>query len=161
MRNPKIKSIKPNYKKKVLEVVLQEKRKSSKYYLPFAVLRHHNISAKNKFKNISIDSELGSQAASFTLQDGTQGDFPADLVLYYCDPTYDWSPLNQIKKAIKNKLKATHLSLRVLADVLNTSPAQVMRLLQENRASKQLAQLFQLAELADYRIEFHLKKKAA
>jgi len=34
-----------------------------------------------------------------------------------------------------------------------------MRLLQENRASKQIAQLFRLAELASYQIKFHLKKK--
>jgi hypothetical protein len=49
----------------------------------------------------------------------------------------------------------------VVADALNTSPSQVMRLLQENRISKQIAQLFQLAELAGYQIEFNLKKKRA
>ena len=36
-----------------------------------------------------------------------------------------------------------------------------IRLLAENRASKQIAQLFRLAELAGYQIKFHLKKKKA
>jgi hypothetical protein len=49
----------------------------------------------------------------------------------------------------------------VVADALNTSPSQVMRLLQENKISKQIAQLFRLAELAGYKIEFSLKKRKA
>jgi len=44
---------------------------------------------------------------------------------------------------------------------LNTSPSQVVRLLQEDKISKQLLQLFRLAELAGYQVEFNLKKKKA
>jgi len=87
------------------------------------------------------------------------GDFPSDLVLYHCDPSYDWSPVNQLKRALKGELGKSKLSVRVLADALRTSPTQVVRLLEENRASKQLLQLFKLAELAGYRIEFRLRKK--
>ncbi len=161
MRNPKFGEIKPNYRKNALEITLVEGRKAKKYHLPFAVFRDKKISSKNRFSTIMIDRELGAQAASFVLEDGSKGDFPADLVLYYCDPAYDWSPINQLKRALKDKLGASKLSVRVLADALNTSPSQVMRLLQENRASKQIAQLFQLAELAGYRIEFNLRKKKA
>jgi hypothetical protein len=161
MRNPKFKSIHPNYKKNVLEIALLEGRKVSNYSLPFAVFRGHEIGSKNRFKKILIDSELNSQGVSFVLENGTKGDFPADLVLYYCDPAYDWSPLNQLKKNLKNKLKGSGLSLRVLADALSTSPAQVVRLLEENKGAKQLAQLFQIAELAGYHVEFQLKKKLA
>ena len=161
MRNPRFKSIKPNYKKNVLEIKMREGSNTTRYNLPFAVLRDHKISTENKFKEIKIDSELRGQGALFTLEDGSRGDFPADLVLYYCDPTYDWSPVNQLKKSLKDKLKASKLSIRVLADALNTSPAQIIRLLKENKASKQLMQLFQLAELAGYCIEFQLKKKLA
>ncbi|MEW6055920.1 MAG: hypothetical protein AB1540_04830 [Bdellovibrionota bacterium] len=161
MRNPKFKAIKPNYKKNVLEIVLREGGKTSKYSLPFGVFRDHRISIANKFSEINIDSELRGHGASFILEDGSRGDFPADLVLYYCDPAYDWSPVNQLKKSLKDKLKASKLSIRVIADALNTSPAQVMRLLEENNVSKQLMQLFQLAELAGYHIEFQLKKKTA
>jgi len=81
--------------------------------------------------------------------------------LYYCDPTYDWAPVNQLKRALRDKLDASKLSVRVLADALSTSPSQVVRLLEENRGSKQLLQLFKLAELAGYRVTFTLKRKPA
>ena len=161
MRNPVFNSIKPNYRKNVLEITLQEGRTARKYSLPFAAFGSKKIHSKNRFVRIEIDQELGGQAASFVLEDGTKGDFPADLVLYHCDPSYDWSPINQLKRALKDKLGASQLSVRVIADALKTSPSQVVRLLQENKVSKQLVQLFRLAELAGYQVEFSLKKKKA
>ncbi len=161
MRNPKFKKIGPNYRKRVLEITLQEGKRSHHYNLPFAVLQGKKISPKNKFVSIEIDKELNHQGACFTLEDGSKGSFPSDLVLYYCDSTYEWSPLNQLKNAIREKIKKANLSLRVLADALHTSPSQVIRLLEENRVPKQLSQLFHLVELAGYHFEFHLKKKAA
>src|SRR3989338_3734808 len=148
MRNPKLKKIRQNYRRQVLEITLAEGRKAKKYNLPFAVFRDRKINSKNRFSSITIDRELGNQAASFVLEDGSKGDFPADFVLYYCDPTYDWSPINQLKRALKDKLDTSKLSVRVIADALNPSPSQVMRLLEENKGSKQIIQLIRLAELA-------------
>jgi hypothetical protein len=161
MRNPVFKDVKPNYRKNVLEITLQEGRKTKKYNLPFAVFIDKKIHSKNRFSSIAIDGELNDQAVSFALEDGSKGDFPADFVLYHCDPTYNWSPINQLKRALKDKLDTSKLSVRVIADALNTSPSQVVRLLQENKGSKQLAQLFKLAEVAGYEIQFNLKKKRA
>ena len=95
------------------------------------------------------------------LEDGTRGDLPADFVLYFCDPAYDWSPINQLKRVLRDKLDASELSVRVLADALRTSPSQVVRLLEENRGSRQLLQLLKLADLAGYRVTFSLKRKPA
>ena len=161
MRNPKFKEIRPNYRKGLMEVTLLEGRKSARYKLPFSSIGAAKAHAQNRFAKIEIDEELNAQGASFVLEDGTKGSFPSDLVLYYCDPSYDWSPINQLKRSLKSKLGESRLSVRVLADALKTSPAQVVRLLEENRASKQLLQLFKLAELAGYQIEFRLKKKPA
>jgi len=161
MRNPVFKKIEPNYRKRVLEITLQEGRATKKYSLPFAVLGNMKVHSKNRFAGISVDRELGNQGVSFVLEDGSKGDFPADFVLYHCDPTYDWAPLNQLKKALKDKLESSQLSVRVIADALNTSPSQVVRLLEENKVSKHLIQLFRLADLAGYQIEFNLKKKKA
>lgn len=161
MQNAKFKSIRPNYRKQTLEIALREGHKVSHYNLPFSVFRNHKIGMENRFKEISIDADLNGEGALFVLEDGSKGDFPADLVLYYCDPSYDWSALNQLKSALKTKLKASKLSVRVLADALHTSPAQVLRLLDENKAAKQLTQLFQIAELAGYQIHLQLKKKSA
>ncbi len=161
MRNPKFKEIKPNYRKNALEITLREAKKTRSYTLPFNVFKGVKISGKNRFTSITIDRELSDQAASFVLEDGSKGDFPADFVLYYCDRTSHWSPVNQLKRALKDKISTSRLSVRVIADALDTSPSQVVRLLQENKVSKQIAQLFQLAELAGYQIEFSLKKKKA
>ena len=161
MRNPKFKELKPNYRKSVLAITLQDGKKIKSYILPFAVFRDVKITSRNRFTSITIDRELGDQAVSFVLEDGSKGEFPADFVLYYCDPTYHWSPLNQLKNALKNKISASKLSVRVIADALDTSPSQVVRLLQENKASKQIVQLIRLAELAGYQIEFSLKEKKA
>ena len=161
MRNPTFKTIKPNYRKGVLEITLQEGRKLSRHNLPFAALKGKRISARNRFISIDIDQELMRQGATFVLADGSRGDLPADLVLYYCDPSYDWSPINQLKRIVRDKLDASQLSVRVLADALKTSPSQVLRLLEENRGSKQLVQLLKLAELAGYRVTFTLKRKPA
>ena len=161
MRNPKFKEVTPNYRKGVLEITLLEGRKDRKYSLPFSVFRDGRISSTNRFNSITIDREPGGQAVSYLVQDGSKGDFPADFVLYHCDPAYDWSPMNQLKRALKDKLSARQLSVRVLADALKTSPSQVVRLLQEDKVSKQMIQLLRLAELAGYKIEFSLKKKKA
>ena len=161
MRNPQFKDIKPNYRKSVFEIILAEGKKTKRYNLPFAVFRDKKISLRNRVASITIDRELGNQAVSFVLEDGSKGDFPADLVLYYCDPAYNWSAINQLKRALKNQLGKSKLSVRVIADALQTSPSQVTRLLEENKISKQIAQLFRLAELAGYQIEFSLKKKKA
>jgi len=161
MRNPKFKEIIPNYRKRVLEITLQEGRKLTRHSLPFAVFPGIQMGTGNRFAEITIEKDLGNQAISYRLQDGTQGDFPADLVLYYSDPTYQWSPINQLKRALKRKIADSNLSFRVLADALDTSPSQVVRLLEENRASKQLLQLFKLAQVAGYDVEFTLKRKSA
>ncbi len=161
MRNPRFKEIQPNYRKKLLEITLLEGKKTKRYVLPFSVVGAEKAGGRNRFVEIRIDGQLDDQGASFVLGDGTAGSFPADLVLYYCDPSYDWSPINQLKRALKDELGKSGLSVRVVADALRTSPAQVVRLLEENRASKQLLQLFKLAELAGYKVEFRLKKKSA
>lgn len=161
MRNAKFKDVRPNYRKNLLEITLLEGRQCRSYTLPFSLVGATKANARNRFARIDIEEELASQGVSYVLQDGTKGDFPSDLVLYHCDPSYDWSPVNQLKRALKNELGKSNLSVRVLAEALRTSPTQVVRLLEENRASKQLLQLFKLAELAGYRIEFRLRKKPA
>lgn len=159
MRNPRFKKISPNYRKNMLEITLQEGRKVALYNLPFVVFRNQNIGVNNRIVSITIDQDLDNQGATLVLENGSKCDFPSDFVLYYCDPSYDWSPINQLKKSLKDKMAASRLSIRTLADAINTSPSQVVRLLKENKVSKQWVQLFQLAELMGYQIAFQLKKK--
>ena len=82
MRNPKFKQIIPNYRKRVLEVVLREGKKLNRYNLPFAVFTGIRIGPDNRFVSITIEADLAEQGATFVLEDGTRGDFPADFVLF-------------------------------------------------------------------------------
>ena len=161
MSDPKFRAIKPNYQRGVLEITLQRGKSLKTYTLPFTAFPGMNISRRNRFVSITIDKELRDQGAFFALEDGTEGSFPSDLILYYCEPSYNWSPVNQIERALKGKMGKSRLGVRVVADALSASPAQVIRLLQENRGSRHLPQVLKLAEKAGYRLELRLKKTPA
>lgn len=160
MNQLQFKSVKPNYRKRVLIITLQESKKTKFYQLPFSVFHDLNIHSNNRFEKLEIDEELNKQAVTFKLSDGSKGDFPIDFVLYHCEPSFDWSPINQIKRVLKEQFMKSKLSIRVIADALKTSPTQVIRVLQENKTSKQLIQFFKLIELAGYKLEIKLKKAA-
>ena len=119
------------------------------------------IGPRNRFVSITIDKELRNQGAFFTLEDGTEGSFPSELILYYCEPSYDWSPLNQIERTLKGRMGKSKLAVRVVADALKMFPAKVLRLLDEYLASPQLPEVLRLAEEAGYRLELRLKKTPA
>ena len=161
MKNYKIINLIPNYRKKVLEATLALGKKVNHYDLPFSTFKGLKIGTKNPFAVLTIEKELNSQSASFVLKDGSKGDFPADFVLYHCDPGYDWSPINQLKKTLKDRLREANISVRVLANALETSASQVERLLEIGKASKQLIQLSKAAEIAGYQLEFKLKGRRA
>jgi hypothetical protein len=110
---------------------------------------------------MTIDREINNQGAFFTLENRRQGSFPADLVLYHCDPSYDWSPLNQVRRKLQGKLGASKLAVRVVADAFQRSSSQVLKLLEEHRSSQHLGEVLRLADLAGYHIALRLKKKPA
>lgn len=153
-------SVTPNYHRHALDITLHKGTHKKHYQMPFSVFKPLVISAKNRIKTLKILSELGHHAVEFELENGKGGDFPTDLVLYHCEPDYEWAPLNQIKMALQEKLKGSRISLRVMADALKTSPTQVMRLLQKDYLSKQWQQLSKLAQMVGYEIEIKLKKRA-
>ena len=161
MTDPKFRRIKPNYRKNAFEVTLQEGRTRKNYVLPFSVLIPSTAGRDNRVTSIVIDKELRETVVLFMLEDGSKGEFPSDIVLYYCEPSYEWSPVNQIKRALNGKLGKSKLSARVVADGLRIYPTEILRLLQGNFASAHFPEVIRLAELAGYRIEFKLKKTPA
>jgi hypothetical protein len=161
MSDPKFERIKPNYRKGALEITLRTGKKLKTYTLPFAVFSGMKIGSHNRFVSITIDKELRNHGAFFTLEDGTEGSFPSDFILYHCDPSYAWSPLQQIERTLNGKMAKSKLGVRVVADALEMVPAKVRLLLQQYRASPQLPRVLKLAEKAGYRLELRLKKTSA
>lgn len=161
MTDPKFKQIKANYRKNAFEVTLQEGRTRKNYVLPFSLLIPSTAGSHNRVTSIVVDRELRDTVVLFTLQDGSKGEFPSDFVLYHCEPSYEWSPINQIKRALNGKLGKSKLSVRVVADGLRMHPTAILRLLQDNFTSAYFPEVVRLAELAGYRIEFKLRKTSA
>ena len=159
MIDPQFEQIKPNYRKKAFEVRLREGKKRSNYLLPFSALEGLHVGSRNRVAKVVIDQEAEGQGVFLTLEDGQKTDFSSDFVLYHCDATYDWGPLNQLERVLKGTFGEHKFSAQVLADALRKSPSQVVRLLEENRNSQRLPEIFQLADAAGYLIEFRVKKK--
>jgi hypothetical protein len=161
MSDPRFEEIKANYRKRALKVTLRKGRRLKTYTIPFTAFPEMKIGPRNRFVSIRIDKEFRKQGAFFTLQDGTEGSFPSDLILYYCEPSYEWSPLNQIERTLKGRMGKSRLAARVVADALAAFPSKVLRLLEENRGSRHLPEVLKLAEKAGYRLEIRLKKTPA
>ena len=161
LRNPKFKEIRPNYRRRVFEITLREGRTVSQHVLPFSLFEGMQIGPQNRVASVTIDREINSQGAFFTLEDGSNGSFPADFVLYHCDSSYDWSPINQIRRKLQGKLGRSKLAVQVVADAFRKSSSQVLKLLEEHRSSQYLGEVLRLADLAGYPIALKLKKKPA
>jgi len=161
MNSIKFLRVTPNYHRRTLEFVVRQGRKTISYSMPFAALKNVKVSTRNPFVSLKIDKEFNSQSISFVLKNGQRGDFHVDLVLYYCEPDYEWSPLNQVRTKLKEALQSARISVRVIAELLDTSPSQVLRLLGEKRTPVQLQQIARIASIVGYSLELDLKKKVA
>jgi hypothetical protein len=161
MTDPKFKRIKANYRKNAFEITLQEGKTRKNYIFPFALLTPPAPESHNRVISYVIDAELRDTVVRYILADGAEGEIPSDFVLYHCEPAYEWSPVNQIKRALKGGLGKSLLSVQVVADGLRTCPSEVLRLFEDNLTSTTLPEVLKLASRAGYRLEFRLKKKPA
>ncbi len=137
----KILSVEISNRKKALEV---ETRKGH-LTLPFSKLRLIPTS-KNRIESIFVDKELGSEAITYTLQSGQEDSVPLDAFLEYNrDPEY-FRKLFLYKLTLKTDqaVKKSKLSMREIARKLNTSPAQLYRLLDTANYSKTIDQMVKL-----------------
>ena len=63
----------------------------------------------------------------------------------------DWSPLNQVRRKLQGTLGGSKLAVRVVADAVQKSSSQVLKLLEEYRGSH-LGEVLRLADLAGYTV---------
>ena len=103
MTDPKFRQIIPNYRKNAFEITLQEGKTRRDYVLPFSLLIPSTAGRRNRVTSIVVEKELRDTVVTFTLEDGATGELPSDFVLYQCEPSYDWSPINQLKTALNGK----------------------------------------------------------
>jgi len=115
---------------------------------------------RNPVIRVYIDPELGSEAFTYVLADQREGTIHLDHVLEYNeDPLYMWELfVHKLTVEVKKRLKESDVPKREIVRRLRTSPSQLYRLLDEDRASKSLHQIFAILHTLDCDIDLVIKK---
>jgi Helix-turn-helix len=157
----KIKSVQANNHRKCFEI------DTAKGRLAFPYSKAELVpTAKNKVVRVFVDKELGGEWITYRVESGKESSIPLDAFLdYNRDPDYlTRMLLHRLTIDALDKVKEAKLSRRELARKLQTSPAQLYRLLDSANYSKTMDQMIKLLAVLGYEIDYKIvreKKKAA
>lgn len=153
----KIKSVKPNNRRKAFEVSTHSKS----YWFPYANLEVRP-SPKNKIERVFVDKELGREAFTYILESGKEGSVHIDHILdYNQDPTYlKEQVLYELTLEAQKRLEKSPLSRREIIRRLGTSASQFYRLVDQTNCKKSIGQLLALLEILGYEVQFVVREKA-
>lgn len=115
-------------------------------------------STDNKIKEAYVDKELGNTAVTYILESGEEDSIHLDAFLdYNKDPEYMAKVmLYKLTLTALELVKNSCLSKREIARKLNTSPAQLYRLLNTANYSKTIDQMVTLLASLGYEVNFNL-----
>ena len=115
-------------------------------------------STDNKIKEAYVDKELGNTAVTYILESGEEDSIHLDAFLdYNKDPEYMAKiMLYKLTLTALELVKNSCLSKREIARKLNTSPAQLYRLLNTANYSKTIDQMVTLLASLGYEVNFNL-----
>jgi len=115
-------------------------------------------STDNKIKEAYVDKELGNTAVTYILESGEEDSIHLDAFLdYNKDPEYMAKVmLYKLTLTALEVRKISCLSKREIARKLNTSPAQLYRLLNTANYSKTIDQMVTLLASLGYEVNFNL-----
>ncbi|MCL5882597.1 MAG: helix-turn-helix domain-containing protein [Actinobacteria bacterium] len=154
----KIRSVKPNNRKRAFEVATWRDR----YVFPYAGCKPVP-SASDAVVTVSVDDELGREAFSYMLESGREGTVHVEQVLEYNEnPAYMRDLLlYKLTLEAQKRLEASPLSKREIIRRLNTSPAQLYRLLDQTNYHKSLDKLLILLRVLDCEVDLIVRAKGA
>lgn len=160
-----IKFFEVNHRKKCFTVILSNKKE---YSMPFAHIYNKpghlaRPTKENKITNIYIDSELGKQCLTYTLESGIEESIHIDNFLYYNkDPSYMKDLLlHDLSNQAQDLFKKSNLSKNEIIRRLETSPSQLNRLLDQTNYKKSVDQMLRLISVLGYVVELKVKKAVA
>ena len=115
-------------------------------------------STDNKIREVYVDKELGNTAVTYILESGEEDSIHLDAFLdYNKDPEYMAKVmLYKLTLTALELVKNSCLSKREIARKLNTSPAQLYRLLNTANYSKTIDQMVTLLASLGYEVNFNL-----
>lgn len=154
----KIRSVKPNNRKKSFEVRLHSRTLS----FPYAKA-DPTPDASDPVVHATVDKELGREGFVYVLESGREGTVHVEQVLEYNqDPGYlrDLLLYNLTLEA-KKRLDASGLAKREIVRRLGTSAAQLYRLLDPTNYRKSVDQMLNLLHVLDCDVELIVRTKSA
>lgn len=152
----KIKNVEFNNRRKVFTV----ETANESFDFPYSKAEPMPVRG-NYTKSAFIDKELGNEAFTYTLESGEEGSIHLDSVLEYNeDPDYmnDLLMYN-LSLALKEAMEKSPISKREIIKRLDTSPAQLYRIIEPKASGKSLSQIFKLLYFLDYDLELVIKNK--
>ena len=154
----KIRRVKYNNRKKLFEVRVSSKELA----FPYAKT-DPPPTPQDPVVRVSIDSELDREGFTYELQSGRTGTVHVEQILEYNqDPAYLRDLLlYRLTLEAQKRAEASSLSRREIIRRLNTSAAQLYRLLDQTNYSKSVDQMLALLQVLDCDVELVVRAKSA
>jgi len=126
----------------------------TEFRFPYARLRV-SPDPRESVRDVEVEPELGNEAFTYRLKDGREDTIHLDAVLdYNQDPEYMHGLLlYRLTVEALDALEQTGMSKRELIRALDTSPAQLYRLLDPTNRTKSIGQMMALLHLLGRRVE--------
>lgn len=152
----RLQSVRANNHKREFEVELQQRRMT----LSFARVSPTPAPA-DPLVELFIDEELGREAFTYRLASGLEGSVHVEQVLdYNRDPTYLRDQLlYRLTLEADRALQRSGIAKREIARRLDTSPAQLYRLLDTTNYRKSVDQLLMLLQVLNREVEFTVRSR--
>jgi hypothetical protein len=154
----KIRRVKYNNRKKLFEVRVASKQLA----FPYAK-SDPPPTPQDPVARVSIDAELGREGITYELESGRTGTVHVDQILEYNqDPTYLRDLLlYRLTLEAQKRVEASSLSKREIIRRLNTSAAQLYRLLDQTNYTKSVDQMLSLLQVLDCDVDLVVRAKRA
>jgi hypothetical protein len=152
----KIEEVVANNRKRAFEVRTAEQTLS----LPYSRLRVQPA-ASNRVREVAPDPELGHEAFTYVLEDGSEDSVHLDAVLEYNDDPDHLRELllHKLTLEARERLDGAELSKRELIRRLGTSASQFYRLLDPSNTSKSVGQMLSLLHLLGCEVELVVRPR--
>ena len=139
-----------------------ETRSGATYTYPYAKCAPHP-SPEDRIREVFVDKELGNEAFTYGLESGAEGSVHIEQILEYNgDPKYLANLLTyKLTVEAQHGMETCGLSRRQVAKRLNTSVAQLYRLLDPANTKKSMGQLVTLLHILDCEVDIVVRKGTA
>ncbi len=153
----KIRKVACNNQKKAFEVITFSGRMFS---FPYAKAIP-SAESENQVHEVYPDPELGKEAFTYVLESGDEGTVHIDNLLEYSDdPEYMARlALHKLTVEARRRVDESPLSKREIMRRLETSQAQIYRLLDPANYKKSMNQLVELLAAVDCEVEMVVKER--